>query len=572
MKNKILFNKSYIEIQCDRSDAETQRLMADLYPAYHNRILTLYRVSPHLVPEVLALLCGLGPDNMQNAPVDIQELYYNEIATREHTSDLLKNGPRDSCVVSSKLTLKPHQQLGRELARYQDKFAFFYDTRTGKTPMSLTIINDDLQEHPNHKWIVICPLILINEAWMEDAAKFFPDMKIVNCHAATKDKRLAAIHSPGNVYVTNTESFIAYRQYFDELGLTGGFVDESSDLKSHKSKVSNEVVDFAFHLDRFYLLSGTPAPNGEWEYYMQMRAVEFYGWQSSYSQFKERYFVDTSFNSQYEKLALRPDMHDELFSKIKSRAIYIDKDDVLDTPGRDFIPVDLEMPDELMKHYRKLKNDLYVELKDDLKISVKSAAAKLNKLNQVSSGFIMDTHAAKENKYYGTDLAEWYLLDDYRFKALKDLVNQDDTRGEQILIFANYRREFELIQQTLGAESCGCVYGGVNLTEKEEAIRKFKHGEIKYLIANPASADKGLTLTNCHICVYFSLNWSYELYRQSCERIYGSKTIQPLRCKYYIMLAKNTIDGILYNDVLQGKRDASFSVLNHLKPEVIVND
>jgi hypothetical protein len=308
---------------------------------------------------------------------------------------------------------------------------------------------------------------------------------------------------------------------------------------------------------------------------MQMRAIDFYGWQSSRTQFKEYFFVDLSFNKQYEKLALRPDKKDELFDRLGRSAIFIDKADVLNLPGREFYTVEYEMPDELMKHYKKLKDDLYVELGEDLRILAPSTAAKLNKLNQVSSGFIMDTQAAKENKFYGDEpdyeaRQEWYLLDKFRFNALLELL---DTKvsGDQAIIWANYRREFEIIKELLG-DQCACIYGGTTITEKNDAIRRFKEGSIRYLVANPASADKGLTLVNCHIAIYFSLNWSYELFKQSYDRIYADKSIQPLFCEYYIMLAKRTIDEVLYNDVLSGKGNASYAVLNHLKPEVIQNE
>lgn len=177
----------------------------------------------------------------------------------------------------------------------------------------------------------------------------------------------------------------------------------------------------------------------------------------------------------------------------------------------------------------------------------------------------MDTRAIKENAFYDdSNLSEWYLLDNYRFKRLEDLLMSEDIRDKQVLIWANYRKEFEIIQSLLG-ERCRCVYGGTSINEKNEAIRLFKSGEIQYLIANPASADKGLTLTNAHICIYFSLNWSYELFKQSMERIYGDISKQPEHCHYYVFIAKGTIDRILYSDVLQGKGDASYAVLNHLK-------
>lgn len=562
MRNKILMSRNCLEVQCDRNDLETQKLMSSIYPIHVNRIKTQYRMSIHNVPEVLKLLRGIGVDNIDTAPPQVQGYFYKELAIRSNVEDLIKNGPRESFKVNEHLTLMRHQQLGREIARYQDRYAFFYDTRTGKTPLSLSIMYDDIVANPTHKWLVVCPLILIENAWIPDAAEFIPEIKVVSCHAATPAKRLERINSEASIYVTNTESFVKYREHFDKLHLAGCIIDESSDMKSPKSKVSKELVDFAQTIERFYLLSGTPAPNGEQEYYMQLRAVDYYGVQQSYSQFKEHYFVNMSYNPQYEKLALRPDKRDELFSLIKKYALYVDKEDVLTTPGRTFHEVEFEMPAELKKHYNKLKNELYMEVGDGLRITAPSAAAKLNKLNQVTSGFIIDTQAVKENKFYNDDKTELYQLSGYRFAKLIDLLGQ--IGDEQVLIWANYKAEFRIIQQVLG-DSCRCVYGETTLAEKNEAIKLFKEGKIQYLIANPASADKGLTLTNAHISVYFSLNWSYELFKQSMERIYGDVMKQPKHCDYYVMIAKGTIDRVLYSDVLQGKGEASYAVLNHLK-------
>ncbi len=562
MANKLRISKHSIEIAFDNQDAP---LVGQFYPVHYNRKKTIGTLSVRNLPEVLKVFRDIDESKAYALPEQIRKLYFNEINARRRIDDLMKNGPVNSPVVNEHLTLKPHQQLGREIAEVRDKYCFFFDTRTGKTPLSLAIMRDDLLRHPDHRWLVVCPLILIENAWIPDAEQFIPDIKVVNCHAATKDKRLNIISDAAKngtqIFITNTESFVAYREHFEKLGFEGCFVDESSDMKSQKSKQSKELVDFAQNLKRFYLLSGTPAPNGEWEYFMQLRAIDYYSMPSSYTQFTERYFINISRNPQYQKLVLRGDMKDSLMQLIKRYAIYVDKEDVLDTPGRTFIEVPLDMPNELMDHYRMLKNKLYLEL-DDKQIVAPSAAAKLNKLNQVSSGFIIDTQAVKENKFYGEDQQEVYLLSDYRFKALQDtLALHPDA---QVLIWANYRAEFEAISTMLGGK-CKTLYGATSLSDKTAAIQAFKRGDIQYLVANPASADKGLTLTNCHICVYFSLNWSYELYKQSMERIYADRSKQPEHCLYYILLAKSSVDEVLYHDVLQGKGDASTAILNHLK-------
>ena len=562
MNNKLLISDKLIEVRYQATDLETRSILSGFYPVHYNRKGTEAKLSARQLPEVLKALRGIDGSNIDTAPQQIRTLYWKEIMSRRRVSDLLANGPTGNPVVNEHLTLMRHQELGREIAAVRDRYCFFFDTRTGKTPLSLSIIYDDLQKHPDHKWLVVCPLILIDNAWMEDAAKFVPDIKIVNCHASTKAKRIKAIESDAQIYVTNTESFVAYREYFDKVGFEGCFVDESSDMKSHKSKQSKELVDFAHTLKRFYLLSGTPAPNGEWEYYMQLQAIDYYCMPAYWSHFKDYYFVNISRNPQYDKLVLKADKREELMTQIKRYAIYIDKEDVLKTPGREFIEVTFDMPVLLKPHYTTLKNELYVELEDGKKLTAPSAAAKLNKLNQVTSGFIIDTQTKKENKFYGEDKQEVYVLSDYRFKWLQNIL--DKHSNSQVLIWANYRKEFEIISEMLG-NRCRTVYGATSLSDKTAAIQAFKRGDVQYLVANPASADKGLTLTNCHICVYFSLNWSYELFKQSMERIYGDVSKQRKRCLYYVLLAKGTIDEVLYHDVLQGKGDASAAVLKHLK-------
>lgn len=565
MTNKLVFTDACIEIHCDRNDMNTIQTVSQLYPVHKNRINTLFKVSLRLVPEVLYLFRGITYENIATAPLKVQLLWEHEQRARIETDTLLSGcADLENPVVNSRLTLKPHQQVARQMACVRDRFGFFYDTRTGKTPMSLAIIYDDIIKHPEHKWLVVCPLILIENAWLEDASGFFPDIKVVNCHASTKDKRLKAMSQPANIYLANTESFATYQPYYERMGFYGCFIDESSDMKSHTSKQSASIVDFSSKIKRWYLLSGSPAPNGEWEYYPQLRSIDYYGVPQSYNQFKEHYFVDISWTG-FEKLAVNPARQDDLYAMLRSYSFYVDKEDVLETPGRTFHELEYDLAPEVKDAYTKMKNELYVELQDEKYITAPSAAAKLNKLNQITSGFIIDTQAAKENKANGTSNKEIYVLDNRRFEELYMLL---DVEGDQqVLIWANYREEFRVLKEHFG-ERCACVYGGVSLQAKTEAIKSFKNGSVQYLIANPASADKGLTLTNCHICVYFSLNWSYELFKQSKERIYADKSKQPNHCHYYIIIARKTIDGILYHDVLQGKETASYSVLNHLKAGV----
>ena len=532
-----------------------------LEPYHWNRKKTIFYFSLQRMPEVLKVF----NKDTSSLPKPVADRLNYILWQRDQMQTLMTYGPQESPLVTPQLTLRRHQQLAREVAKVHNKYAFYYDTRTGKTPTSISIILDDIRQHPNNKWLVVAPLILLDLAWGEDFAKFAPELKVSICHANSKKKRLEKIAEEANVYIINTESYVNYAEYF--TGISRMILDESSSMKNKSSKFSKAIVEFSRTCDRLYLLSGTPAPNGAWEYYSQIRALDYYGIQQSYAQFKLKYFLNLARDVRFEQLVLRQDMADELQSLIANYALYVDKEDVLKTPGRSMIEYTLVLPDTLKTAYKQMKSDLATEVNGDT-ILAPSAAAKLNKLNQITSGFLMNTEAIKQNalnKKRGIeaeDETEWHLVDNYRFNALLDLLNQiGDT---QVIIWANYHIEFEIIKQLLG-NKCRTVYGATSSTDKIKNVHDFKAGKVQYLVANPASADKGLTLTNCHVCVYFSLNWSYELFKQSMDRIYGDISIQPHECKYYIMMAKRTIDEVLYREVLIGKQTLSYAILDHLK-------
>ena len=565
MQTKLRLSSQGIVVMYANNDLETIDKLNKYYPVHYNRKGTEATLSARFIPEVLKDFRGIDESNIVSAPQQIQSLYWRETAARRRIDDLMQDGPTGNPVVNEHLTLMQHQELGREIAMIRDRFAFYLDVRTGKTPLSLAIMYDDIMQHQEHKWLVVCPLILIKSAWMEDASTFVPTLTVVNCHASTKEGRVKALQRTGNIYITNIESFANYKEYFDKAGFHGCIVDESSCMKSPKTKQTKALVGFAQTVKRFYLLAGRPSPNGLWELYSQLQAIDYYSVPRSYTAFKERYFVNTSFNSNFEKLANNPLTIQELIGITAKYAIYVDQADAFDTAGRTFNTVEVEMPTELKKQYNKLRRDLYLDV-GDKQLTTNGAGAIYNKLRQVSSGFIIDTQAVKENKFYDEDTQEVYLLDDYKFNALYELLDKLEP-GAQVIIWAQYRAEFDHIKAHLVGK-CAVVNGSVTLQEKEQSIADFKAGKIQYLVMHPQSAKFGLTLTNAHIAVYFSMSFSFEDWYQSTARIYGSLSKQPKHCEYYTLIAKDTIDAQIYKDVTEGKQTSNLTVLQHLRSAI----
>ena len=80
-------------------------------------------------------------------------------------------------------------------------YGIFADTGTGKTVMGLEVAS-----HYN-KTLVLCPLSVIETAWIDDCNKFYPEKKIINCWSNSRDGRIDALNEDADIYVMNYESY-----------------------------------------------------------------------------------------------------------------------------------------------------------------------------------------------------------------------------------------------------------------------------------------------------------------------------------------------------------------------------
>ena len=91
-----------------------------------------------------------------------------------------------------------------------------------------------------------------------------------------------------------------------------------------------------------------------------------------------------------------------------------------------------------------------------------------------------------------------------------------------MLVAYNFKSDLARIKKTFP--------DAVELDKSEETIDKWNRGEIKMLLAHPASAGHGLNLQKGGaLAVWFGLNWSLELYQQFNARLHRQGQTRPVR-------------------------------------------
>ena len=413
-------------------------------------------------------------------------------------------------------------------------YGIFADTGTGKTVIGLEIARHF------KKTLILCPLSVIETAWIDDCKKFYPQMKIINCWSNTSDGRFDLLDEEADVYVMNYESYKIVRNKIMKSNFDCMIVDESSCMKNMKSQITSMILEMINVIPHRFVLSGCPCPNHNSEIFPQMKFVnnEIFG--NNYYGFLARYFhQDLSNPHVWFQTAEDKERYN---LRLTDQSVFLKKEDCVDLPEKVFQVRRFEMASEQRQHYNELLNDIKSHINEWSKFEF---TAKLMKLREITSGFV-----------YTKD-SNVITMDSNKPKALAEIL--EEIGNKQVIIWCQFQHEIKSLAEQ---------FGGVALTssssktkERYEIIRDFRDGKIQYLFTHPSLMGKGLTFVNCTYNVYYSLSFSYEEFKQSQDRIH--RIGQTNKCTYIIMQAKDTIDEKIYS-CLQRKESAVDELYNEI--------
>lgn len=410
-------------------------------------------------------------------------------------------------------------------------YGIFADTGCGKTAISL-----EISKHFK-KTLVLCPLSVIETAWIDDCHKFYPEKKIINCWSNSRQGRIDALKEEADIYVMNYESYKILKNEIRSDGFDCMIVDESSCMKNMSSQITSMILEMINVIPHRFVLSGCPTPNHNSEIFPQMKFVnnEIFG--NNYYGFLARYFHQDMANPH---VWFQTDDDKERYNlRLGEQSVFLKKEDCVDLPEKTFEVRRFDLSKEQRRYYDEIVDDIRSHINEWSKFEF---TAKLMKLREVTSGFII-TKGAKIATFNSNKTA-----------ILLEVLNE--IGDKQVIVWCQFQHEIESLAEQ---------FGGVGLTSKtkgrDDIIRDFRDGKIQYLFTHPQLLGKGLTFVNCTYNVYYSLSFSYEEFKQSQDRIH--RIGQTNKCTYIILQAKGTIDEKIY-DCLQRKKSAVDELYNEI--------
>lgn len=443
----------------------------------------------------------------------------------------------------SRSDLHEYQRKGVDFIKERKRCALWLDMGLGKTTTTLTALSDLIDSFSVNRTLVIAPLRVANSVWRQEAANWehLKHLSVAICTGSERE-RLSALQRDSDLYVINRENVPwLIKHYGSAWPFDCVVIDEASSFKNATSQRFKALRKALPQTNYMILLTGTPSPNGLLDLWPQMYLVDFgEALGRTMTSYKQRFFEQDYMGYKFKP---REGAADRIHGLLQPMVLSMSAEDYLELPDRINIVESVALPPSALNAYREFERTLLAELPDGEEIEAMNAAVLANKLLQYSNGAV-----------YTDDLGNWSEIHTAKLDALSDIVEQNE--GENFLVAYNYKTDLARLQKRF-------PFARV-LDKSADTVRQWNSGQIRMLLAHPASAGHGLNLQRGgSLIVWFSLNWSLELYQQFNARLHRQGQDKPVRIIHIV--ADGCIDERVIS-VLSEKDAVQSALLTALKP------
>lgn len=433
-----------------------------------------------------------------------------------------------------------------------NNLGLFLDMGLGKTIITLTAINElKYNRFQIRKVLVIAPKKVAEGTWSTEKDKW-DHLKLLRISTVlgSEKKRIKALNTPADIYIINRENVVWLVEYYrNNWPFDMVVIDEFSSFKSNKAKRFKSLTWVRSHINRFVGLTGTPAPNGLMDLWAEVYLLD--GGKrlgKTITGYREKYFEPNQRSREMiYSYSPKKGANEVIQDKISDICISMKAEDYLELPDiiYDTIPVILDS--KAKKAYEELEKQMLLQVDPETVIDVTSAAALTNKLLQLSNGAMYD-----ENR-------EVHEIHKCKIEAFMELIEK--LQGKPALVFYNFKHDLDRIMKALDKTKLR-----IRVLKNVDDQKAWNNKEVDILLAHPASAAYGLNLQEGgnHV-IWFSLNWSLELYQQANKRLHRQGQKEKVIVHHLVSSGTRDTDVML---ALESKGEVQDLLLESLKARI----
>lgn len=434
-----------------------------------------------------------------------------------------------------------HQVKGTKFLRENERAGLFDEQGLGKSKQLIDAITAEVSAGSIQGALIVCPNGLKTN-WAGEVQKFssLPHTVFGSGRAARRSSFTAMRAA---FYIINYEAVPAELPslkallQFKRMAL---ILDESHRIKTPESKTTKAIHKLRTYATRRYILSGTPVANKPDDLWSQMFFLD--DGQSLGNTFEEFQKSFRAGQSGYRCI-------DELRDKIAPRTLRRTKDKALKLPRKTYTKVLVDLAAK--------QSDMYERMREDLELWVRklSGTEVLEQAEAILSRMIRLAQLASNPALLDADYREVPS----KLAKLEALLKEHmRVPGRKVIVWTSFVENIRSLASRFKQYRPVVIYGEMDNVGRDKSVRAFREDPpVRLLIANPAAAREGLTLTEANVAIYLDRTFNLVDYLQSQDRIHRISQTRP--CEIVLLIARNTIDEFIDFSLEQKHRLARFA-------------
>ena len=440
-----------------------------------------------------------------------------------------------------------HQKETAAFLSLRKRAFCFNEQGTGKTASVIWAADYLMKLGMIKRVLIVCPLSIMQSAWQQDLFKFAVH-RTVDVAYGSAEKRAKIASSSAEFVIINYDGIPAISKLMiDTKPFDLVVIDEANaykNVQTQRWKLMRKLVTDDTWL---WMLTGTPAAQSPVDAYglgrlcVPARAPRFLG------DYRESVMQQVS----AFRWEARPEAEKIVFDMLQP-AIRYTKAECLDLPDVTHVTRVAPLSAEQRKYYKELKDQLLLESGGE-EVSAVNAAAKMNKLLQISGGAVY------------TDTKSVIHFDvSSRLNVVEEVISE---ASHKVLVFVPFRHTIDLLSQhlTKAGITNDVVHGDVPVRKRTEVFKNFQERpDVRVLVIQPSAAAHGVTLTAANVIIWYSPVTSTETYLQANARINRPGQRNPMTI---VHVHGSPVENRLYS-MLQGHINTHEKLVDLYKKEM----
>lgn len=415
---------------------------------------------------------------------------------------------------------------------------------SGKTASSLGVFACLSKKNLVKRIVMIGPKNSFN-SWKDEFKETFGDKKELKCfdihdkkykNAKEVKKALKFDTGNSNLLLFNYESLKKYREEVEKIVSEDTLLvfDEVHKVKAVDGKNAKQALEISKQAKYIIALTGTPIPNSYTDIYNLLKIL--YG-----KEYKSFFGFDVKALKNPDDMKI-----EEINEKIQPFFCRTTKEELGVPVVNDDKIISVMATESENRLFQILKTKYYknklvliirlLQLESNPKLLLKTLdLSDFKKILDIQKEEFeidyCDFSLEVENLIEKISLTE-------KFKRCIKLVKELYNENKSVIVWSIFVDSMKNLKQKLSEEGieADCIYGEVDVTDRNNILEKFKNGDIKVLITNPHTLAESISLHQvCHDAIYFEYSYNLVHLLQSKDRIHRLGLDENQYTQYYFL-------------------------------------